>query len=90
VSKVCLRAFDTAMQIQLLERDGVEVCRDCAAERKPITPCDRGLGTAKEYRGDGVEEVGRKDLLDRKAQRCGAYQGGRGFRVARSLFTPPR
>jgi len=35
VSKVCLRAFDTAMQIQLLERDGVEVCRDCAAEHKP-------------------------------------------------------
>jgi len=79
-----------AMQIQLLERDGVEVCRDCAAERKPITPCDGALGTAKEYSGDAAEEAGRKDLLDDKAQKCGAYQGTRRFRVAGSLFTPPR
>src|SRR5215469_17270488 len=77
------------MQIQLLERDGVEVCRDCAAERKPITPCDGAFGTAKEYRGDAVEEAGRKDLLDVKAQKCGAFQGTRRFRVASRLFPLP-
>jgi len=66
---------------------GVEDRRDCAV--KQGRRCHELTGT-RAYRGDGAEEIGRRDLFQGKAQGHGAGRSVQRIRARESRFMRQR
>ena len=79
-----------AMQIQLGEGTGLEVCRGCPEGHNPRAARPEDWLRRKNSAKSVVEEPGGKDLFGGRVQRCGARRSTRSFGVGDSLFMPQR